>query len=45
MLGVNVTELRQTAEREIARYPKQSGAQPTLSRELNAVFDRAEEPG
>jgi ATP-dependent Clp protease ATP-binding subunit ClpB len=42
-LGVSVTDLRQTIEREIARYPKQTGAQPTLSRELNAVFDRAEE--
>jgi ATP-dependent Clp protease ATP-binding subunit ClpB len=43
-LGVSVTELRQNIEREIARYPKQSGgAQPSTSRELNGVFDRAEE--
>jgi ATP-dependent Clp protease ATP-binding subunit ClpB len=42
-LGINVTDLRQTVEREIGRYPKQTGAQPTLSRELNAVFDRAED--
>jgi len=42
-LGVSVTELRQNAEREVARYPKQSGAQPTMSRELSGVVDRAEE--
>ena len=42
-LGVNVTGLRQSIEREMARYPKQSGAQPTLARELNQVFDRAED--
>ncbi|HXG69732.1 MAG TPA: Clp protease N-terminal domain-containing protein, partial [Gemmatimonadaceae bacterium] len=41
-LGVGVTPLRETAEREAARYPKQSNAQPNLSRELNLVFDRAE---
>jgi len=42
-LGVNVPDLRRQAEREIERYPKQSDAQPTLSRELNNVFDRAEQ--
>ena len=41
-LGVGVTPLREAAEREAARYPKQSNAQPNLSRELNLVFDRAE---
>jgi ATP-dependent Clp protease ATP-binding subunit ClpB len=41
-LGVNVAALREQLTREIARYPKQSDAQPTLSRELNLVFDRAE---
>jgi ATP-dependent Clp protease ATP-binding subunit ClpB len=41
-LGVNVTALREQLTREIARYPKQSDAQPSLSRELNLVFDRAE---
>jgi ATP-dependent Clp protease ATP-binding subunit ClpB len=41
-LGVSVTQLRETIGREMARYPKQSNAQPTLSRELNQVFDRAE---
>ncbi|HEX7123708.1 MAG TPA: Clp protease N-terminal domain-containing protein, partial [Gemmatimonadaceae bacterium] len=41
--GVNVGQLREAAEREIARYPRQTGAQPSLSRELNQVIDRAEE--
>ncbi|HJU89772.1 MAG TPA: ATP-dependent chaperone ClpB [Gemmatimonadaceae bacterium] len=41
-LGVNVADLRARNEREIARYAKQSDAQPTLSRELNQVLDRAE---
>ena len=42
-LGVNAADFRQRAEREAARYPKQSDAQPTLSRELNQVTDRADE--
>jgi ATP-dependent Clp protease ATP-binding subunit ClpB len=42
-LGVNAADFRQKAEREAARYPKQSDAQPTLSRELNQVTDRADE--
>jgi ATP-dependent Clp protease ATP-binding subunit ClpB len=42
-LGAGVAELRGAAEREAARYPRQSGgAQPSLSRELNQVLDRAE---
>jgi ATP-dependent Clp protease ATP-binding subunit ClpB len=41
--GVTIDALRAEAERELARAPKQSGAQPTLSRELNQVLDRAEE--
>src|SRR5438105_1710897 len=41
-VGVNVTALRETLEREVARYPKQSDAQPTLARELNGVLDQAE---
>ncbi|MGK2961310.1 MAG: ATP-dependent chaperone ClpB [Gemmatimonadaceae bacterium] len=41
-LGVSVASLKDQAEREAARYPKQSDAQPNLSRELNQVFDRAE---
>ena len=42
-LGINVPQLREGVERDIGRYPKQSGAQPSLSRELNQVIDRAEE--
>src|SRR6266576_1901630 len=41
-LAVGVDQLREQAEREADRYPKQSNAQPTLSRELNQVFDKAE---
>src|SRR4029079_13232510 len=41
-LGVSVASLRQQAEAEAARYPKQSDAQPNLSRELTQIFDRAE---
>src|SRR5919107_4001522 len=43
--GLNVTALTQATEREIARFPTQAGggAEPTLSRELNRVFDRAEQ--
>ena len=41
-LGVSVAQLREAVGREMARYPKQSNAQPTLSRELNLVFDKAE---
>ena len=42
-LGVNTADFRQKAEREAARYPKQSDAQPTVSRELSQVTDRADE--
>ncbi|HUQ19860.1 MAG TPA: Clp protease N-terminal domain-containing protein, partial [Gemmatimonadaceae bacterium] len=42
-LGVSVTTLRTRAQQEVARYAKQSDAQPNLSRELNQVFDRAEQ--
>ncbi len=42
--GLNVTQLREATEREIARFPTQSGgAEPTFSRELNRVFNRAEQ--
>jgi ATP-dependent Clp protease ATP-binding subunit ClpB len=41
-LGVSVASLREKSEKEAARYPKQSDAQPNVSRELNQVFDRAE---
>ncbi|MEO8453192.1 MAG: Clp protease N-terminal domain-containing protein, partial [Gemmatimonadota bacterium] len=42
--GLNVTALQEATERELAKFPKQSGeiGEPTLSRELNRVFDRAE---
>jgi len=42
--GLNVTTLRGDVEREIARFPTQAGAggEPTFSRELHKVFDRAE---
>src|SRR2546429_884465 len=42
-LGASVAALRERTQREIARFPKQSDAQPNLSRELNQIFDRAEE--
>jgi ATP-dependent Clp protease ATP-binding subunit ClpB len=42
--GVNVTRLLDEIEREIQRFPRQegSGTEPTFSRELHRVFDRAE---
>src|SRR5690242_7498793 len=42
-LGASVAAIRERVQREIARYPKQSDAQPQVSRELNQVFDRAED--
>src|SRR5437870_288243 len=43
--GLNVTQLSAETEREIDRFPKQSGttAEPTLSREVWRVLDRADE--
>src|SRR5919198_3073983 len=43
-VGLNVTGLAQEVEREISRFPTQDGggAEPTFSREVNRVFDRAE---
>ncbi|HEY2853152.1 MAG TPA: ATP-dependent chaperone ClpB [Gemmatimonadaceae bacterium] len=41
-VGVSVAALREQVQREMARYPKQTDAQPNVSRELNQVFDRAE---
>ncbi len=43
-VGLNVTALAQETEREIARFPTQAGGgtEPTFSREVNRVFDRAE---
>ena len=41
--GVNVTGLKEAVDREIAKFPVQSGGtEPTLSRELHRVFDQAE---
>ena len=42
-VGVNIPTLREAVDRELARYPRQTGAQPSLSRELNQIIDRAEE--
>src|SRR6185503_10415621 len=42
--GLNVTQLQAETEREIERFPKQSGgSDPTLSRELTRVLDRADQ--
>jgi ATP-dependent Clp protease ATP-binding subunit ClpB len=41
-LGVKLPNLRDAIDAEVARYPKQSDANPTLSREMNAVIDTAE---
>ncbi|MEX2151692.1 MAG: ATP-dependent chaperone ClpB [Gemmatimonadaceae bacterium] len=40
--GASVTAIRDRVQAEMARYAKQSDAQPSVSRELNQVFDRAE---
>jgi len=42
-LGASAAALREQSQQELQRYPRQSDAQPTISRELNQVFDRAEE--
>ena len=42
-VGVNVARLRSENDAAAARLPRQSGAQPTLSRELHQVLDRAEQ--
>ncbi|HEX6965767.1 MAG TPA: ATP-dependent chaperone ClpB [Gemmatimonadaceae bacterium] len=41
-LGVAVEDLTARVDQEMSRYPRQSGAQPSLSRELNQVLDSAE---
>jgi ATP-dependent Clp protease ATP-binding subunit ClpB len=42
--GLNVTQLRAETEREIERFPKQSGpVEPTMSRELSSALDRADQ--
>ncbi len=42
--GLNITAIREANDREIAKFPVQEGtaAEPTYSRELHRVFDRAE---
>jgi ATP-dependent Clp protease ATP-binding subunit ClpB len=42
--GLNVTAIRQEIEREIARFPTQAGGggEPSFSREVNRIFDRAD---
>src|SRR6185312_606954 len=42
-VGVDAAQLRSRIEAETARYPRQSGAQPSVSRELNKVLDNADE--
>ena len=44
-VGASIAALREAVARELSRYPTQSGGggQPTLSRELNKVIDRAED--
>jgi ATP-dependent Clp protease ATP-binding subunit ClpB len=43
--GLNVTQLQAETERELGRFPTQSGTavEPTLSRELSRALDRADE--
>ncbi len=43
--GLNLTALREGVAREMDRFPSQSGggSEPTFSRELHKVFDRAED--
>src|SRR5919204_96276 len=43
--GLNVTGLGQAVERELDRFPRQEGgggAEPSFSRELHRIFDRAD---
>ncbi len=43
--GLNVTQLKADTEREVERFPKQSGTapEPTLAREISRVLDRADQ--
>src|SRR2546425_8175346 len=43
--GLNVTQLKAETERELDRFPKQSGTapEPTLAREISRALDRADE--
>lgn len=40
-MGVNVTQLKLSIDKEIESFPRVSGGDPTLSRELNSVFQKA----
>jgi ATP-dependent Clp protease ATP-binding subunit ClpB len=42
--GLNITAIRQEIERELARFPTQAGGgvEPSFSREINRIFDRAD---
>ncbi|HJR16479.1 MAG TPA: ATP-dependent chaperone ClpB [Gemmatimonadales bacterium] len=42
--GLNLTALTEAVERELARFPTQSGngAEPSFSREVQRIFDRAD---
>ncbi|HEY5940038.1 MAG TPA: Clp protease N-terminal domain-containing protein, partial [Gemmatimonadales bacterium] len=42
--GLNLTAVAEAVERELARFPTQSGggAEPNFSREVNRIFDRAD---
>lgn len=42
-VGANVTSLKDEAERGIGKYAKQSDANPSVSRELDNVFTKAED--
>ena len=41
--GVNVTQLREQVGARDRALPKQSNAQPSLSREMNQILDKAED--
>ena len=41
-IGASVAAVRDRVTQELARYPRQSEAQPTMARELTAVLDQAE---
>ena len=40
-MGVNVAQLQLSIDKEIESFPRVSGGDPTLSRELNSVFQKA----
>src|SRR5690606_29568800 len=40
-LGVNLSNLERVVDSEIQSYPRVSGGDPMLSRDINAVFQKA----